>query len=253
MARNRVVNKMNVVITMAGLGKRFRDAGYDCSKYEIVAHGSTLFYWSMLSLKSFIDAGANFIFVVRKEDQATNFIIEQSKLAGIVSSQIIEIDKLTDGQATTAFLAGKTVTNPSLPFVVYNIDTFVLPTALSVDSISGEGWIPCFPGKGDGWSFALTDANNKVIDLKEKVRISEHATIGLYWFSSFSLYERIYNEYYSDLSNLEKGEKYIAPMYRSMIEKGMNVFIHNVPYNAVFPLGKPQELDFFNSLEKPTV
>lgn len=244
---------MNVVITMAGLGRRFREVGYNCPKYEIVTHGKTLFYWSMLSLKSFIEAGANFIFVVREEDHATNFITEQSKLVGILSCQIIEIDKLTDGQATTALIAGKTVFDSTLPFVIYNIDTFVLPAALSIDRITGDGWIPCFPGKGDGWSFALTDTNNKVIDLKEKVRISEHATIGLYWFSSFNLYENIYNEYYSDLSNLEKGEKYIAPMYRRMIEKGMDVFIHNVPYNAVFPLGTPQELDFFNSFEKPTI
>ncbi|MCZ2336720.1 MAG: hypothetical protein LC127_00720, partial [Chitinophagales bacterium] len=139
---------------MAGLGKRFRDAGYTCPKYEIVVHGHTLFYWSMLSLKKFIDAGANFIFVVRREDNAQCFIEEQSRIANIKSCQILEIDALTDGQATSALLGGDLITETELPFIVYNIDTFVHPDSLTVSAVQGDGWIPCFPGKGEGWSFA---------------------------------------------------------------------------------------------------
>lgn len=250
---NRVVNKMNVIITMAGLGKRFRDAGYNCPKYEIVVHGHTLFYWSMLSLQSFIDAKANFIFVVRKEDNSRDFIEQQSHLAKINSIQILEIDQLTDGQATTALMGGKMLAQPELPFVVYNIDTFVHPSSLPVKAIKGDGWIPCFPGKGDGWSFAKVDDNNRVLDLREKVRISDHATIGLYWFSSFNLYQKLYNDYYSDPANIEKGEKYIAPMYRDMLRKGLDVYIHNVPYDSVSPLGTPAEVQQFISHEPPIV
>lgn len=47
--------KMTVVITMAGLGSRFRKAGYKVPKYQIEAHGRTLFDWSMESLKGFAD------------------------------------------------------------------------------------------------------------------------------------------------------------------------------------------------------
>lgn len=244
---------MNIVITMAGLGKRFRDAGYTCPKYEIVVHGHTLFYWSMSSLKTFIDAGANFIFVVRKEDNAKCFIEEQSCKANIKSCKILEIDELTDGQATSALLGGDLITEPELPFIVYNIDTFVHPDSLPVSAVQGDGWIPCFPGKGEGWSFAQVDVDNRVIDLREKVRISEHATIGLYWFSSFNLYRDIYSEYYKDSSNMEKGEKYIAPMYREMIQKGLDVYIHQVPFDAVSPLGTPTEVQCFMSAKKPRI
>ena len=41
---------MTVIITMAGLGSRFRKAGYNCPKYMIEAKGKTLFDWSMDSL-----------------------------------------------------------------------------------------------------------------------------------------------------------------------------------------------------------
>ena len=44
------MKKMTIIITMAGLGSRFRKAGYECPKYMIEAKGKTLFEWSMGSL-----------------------------------------------------------------------------------------------------------------------------------------------------------------------------------------------------------
>ena len=41
---------MDIIITMAGLGSRFRKVGYNCPKYMIEAKGKTLFDWSMDSL-----------------------------------------------------------------------------------------------------------------------------------------------------------------------------------------------------------
>lgn len=238
---------------MAGIGKRFRDAGYDCPKYRIEAHGRTLFAWSMLSLRSFIQAGANFTFVVRREDDATAFIRQECLVVGIVSAQIVEIDALTDGQATSAILGGEVLQNSAEPFLVYNIDTFVHPDALPVDSVRGDGWVPCFPGKGDGWSFAVAEPDGRITDLQEKVRISPHATIGLYWFSSFDLYRQVYNDYYSCISRMEKGEKYIAPMYRQMIQTGQEVFLHEVDFDAVIPLGTPAEVHAFLLRQPPTL
>lgn len=238
---------------MAGLGKRFRDAGYDCPKYQINAHGRTLFVWSMLSLRSFIQAGAKFTFVVRREDDASAFIYQECKAVGIVSAKVVEIDELTDGQATSAILGGEVLDTPDEPFLVYNIDTFVHPDALPADAVRGEGWVPCFPGKGDGWSFAAAEPDGRITDMREKVRISPHATIGLYWFSSYRLYKQVYHDYYSDPARMEKGEKYIAPMYRQMIQAGSEVFLHEVAYDAVIPLGTPAEVDAFLLREQPVL
>ena len=46
---------MNIIITMAGEGKRFKDIGYDVPKHLIKAKGKTLFEWSILSLSNFFD------------------------------------------------------------------------------------------------------------------------------------------------------------------------------------------------------
>ena len=42
--------KLDIVITMGGLGSRFREAGYTVPKYMIEAKGKTLFEWSLISL-----------------------------------------------------------------------------------------------------------------------------------------------------------------------------------------------------------
>jgi NDP-sugar pyrophosphorylase family protein len=244
---------VNVIITMAGLGKRFRDAGYDVPKYCIEAHGKTLFDWSLLSLRSFIQQGASFFFIVRAEDQAVSFIRQHAARLGIEHVLILEIDHLTDGQATSAMLAEPLIEDRESPFLVYNIDTFVHPDSLPANAPRGHGWVPCFPGKGEGWSFAAAASDKKITEIREKVRISEHATIGLYWFSSFSLYRRVYADYYSDTTRIEKGEKYIAPMYNQMIKTDGLVYLHEVPFDAVIPLGTPSEVNLFLQREPPIV
>ena len=92
--------KLDIVITMAGLGSRFKKAGYNVPKYMIEAHGKTLFEWSMTSLSDYQPMVEQFIFIVRKEDHSLEFIKSACKKLGIKKHHVIEIDYLTDGQAT---------------------------------------------------------------------------------------------------------------------------------------------------------
>lgn len=243
----------NVIITMAGFGRRFLDAGYAMPKYRIEAHGRSLFAWSMLSLRSFIETGARFVFVVRAADQAADFIEQEAKSLGIVSRRLIEIDAPTDGQATTALLAAPAVSASSEPMLIYNIDTFVHPDALPTAGVRGDGWIPCFPGEGDHWSFAKADSEGRVSEVREKVRISDNATIGLYWFSSFDLYSEAYHAFYARAGRLDAGERYVAPLYNHLLNRNRPVLIHEVPTSAVIPLGVPAEVERFRSMEPPLI
>lgn len=195
--------KMTVVITMAGLGSRFRKAGYKMPKYQIEAHGRTLFDWSMESLKGFADPENDYIFVVRKEDDAEEFIRSSCEKIGITNVTVIGIDYLTDGQATTAMLA-KDVWDKESALMIYNIDTYVEAYEMKTEQIAGDGFIPCFHAPGDHWSFAKLDANGKVVEVREKERISDNCTLGAYYFKTCALYEQLYNEYYTSEEKLER-------------------------------------------------
>ena len=235
---------MTVIITMAGLGSRFRKAGYTVPKYMIEAKGKTLFEWSMDSLVDYNMFVDKYIFVVRKEDNASSFIRTQCRKYGINSVEVIEIDYMTDGQATTCMLAIPHC-DPDSAIMVYNIDTYVEPYEMKYSELSGEGHIPCFYGEGDHWSFAKVNETGRVVEVREKVRISDNCTLGAYYFASAKLYKDIYDDYYMDNRNMEKSEKYIAPMYNHMIEKGMDVTISIVDAKKVHVLGTPEELSVF--------
>ncbi len=237
---------MQIVITMAGLGTRFRKAGYDMPKYEITVHDRTLFAWSMESLEGYYSPDNDYYFIVRREDNAHDFILDEWEALGKDRDRanVIELDAPTDGQATTALLAAP-FWDKEDSLLIYNIDTYVEKGCMRSEDLCGDGFIPCFNAPGDHWSFVAVNEAGDATVVREKERISDNCTLGAYWFSSCALYERMYSEYYPDAQNMEKGEKYVAPLYNYMISKGMKVRICLVDPKRVHVLGTPEELDVF--------
>ncbi len=235
----------SVIITMAGEGERFRRRGYPAPKYRIEARGRTLFRWSLESLRQFLKAGAEVVFAARAEHEPDEFLAQECRQLGIGRYRILPLKAPTDGQATTALLAGALLASDRAPCLIYNIDTYVEPQWLAPSRVRGDGWIPCFPAEGDGWSFALAEADGRVLQVAEKRRISSQATIGLYWFSSFQLYRRLYERHFAAPGGVEAGERYIAPMYNTLLAEGGRVYLEAIPAEVVHPLGTPDQVEEF--------
>lgn len=237
---------MTIVITMAGLGSRFRMAGYTMPKYQIEVNGHTLFHWSMLSLRGF--ATKKYVFIVRKEDNAAAFITKACREFGIDAPVILEIDRLTSGQAETAALAAP-YWDEDEPLLIYNIDTYVEAGQMCDAQLRGDGFIPCFAGDEDHWSFVRLDESGKAAEIREKTRISDHCTVGAYYFRSARLYMELYTEFYLNGERpLEAGERYIAPLYNYLVqEKHGEVYISDIPAACVHVLGTPEEVEIFRA------
>lgn len=153
-----------------------------------------------------------YIFIAMKEEgiNIEGFIKEKCQELGIANYHLILLDYLTDGQATTATLAEK-YWNQEHALLIYNIDTYVEPGQMNSEELKGDGFIPCFKAEGDHWSFVRLDEQDRVVEIREKQRISDHCTLGAYYFKTCGLYKKLYDEYYSEEKNLVKGEKYVAP------------------------------------------
>ena len=239
-----------MAITMAGLGSRFTKAGFDRPKYEIEAMGIPLFDWSMFSLEAFRAAGWRFRFAVRDRLGASEYVAGRADVLGLGRIRVLCLDDVTDGQATTAMLLAEDAPAEE-PFAIYNIDTFVVPGAMRPPSPAAcAGWIPCFPAPGDGWSFARADADGNVTELREKQRISDNATVGLYWFDSAARYINAYRGYYGVAGREEKGERYVAPLYNQLISEGAPVRISQLALEDVGMLGTPEQVADF--IETPS-
>ena len=231
---------------MGGLGSRFRKAGYTVPKYMIEAKGKTLFEWSMISLDGYKKDVNQYIFIAMKEEgiDMEGFIKEKCQELEIDNYHLILLDYLTDGQATTATLAEK-YWNKEHALLIYNIDTYVEPGQMNSEELKGDGFIPCFKAEGEHWSFVRLDEQERVVEIKEKQRISDHCTLGAYYFKTCDLYKKLYDEYYSEEKNLVKGEKYVAPLYDYLLSKGGEIYISDIAPERVHVLGTPEELEYF--------
>ena len=211
---------MKVIITMAGEGSRFKKVGYKIPKHEIEVKGKSLFEWSMLSLLNFFNE--EFIFIVRKNNYNKEVIEKLCKKLGIEKFKFKEIEILTDGQATTAFLCDSLIDNEE-DILIYNIDTYISGNEiLKEEMIKYDGYIPVFKSEGEKWSFIKLDSEGKIIDVVEKIRVSELGSIGLYYFKSWRDYKNIYLKYKDEIKVKYK-EVYIAPMYHYLIEENKNI------------------------------
>lgn len=242
---------MNIIITMAGAGSRFRDAGYRLPKYQIEAHGKTLFAWSLLSLKDYLPHANRLVFLVRAEDRAAEFIRAEAERLGIRHPLIAELDYQTDGQATTA-LIGTERCAADEPVMIYNIDTYIEPGELRFEQIRGAGYIPCFRAEGTHWSFVRLDGQDRAVEVAEKRRICDNCSLGAYYFSSASLFQQAYDRLYGAGWDGAR-EKYIAPMYNLLIADGKEVCISLVDPKRVHVLGTPEELGAFLALPREAV
>ncbi len=238
------MTQIDVVITMAGLGSRFREAGYDVPKYMIDAKGKTLFEWSMLSLRDVLKKADRCIFVALRDGNADvdGFVRSKCETMGIRNYKLVLLDELTDGQATTA-MSVSSLWDDSHSLLIFNIDTYVEPGEIVPDDFRGDGFIPCFKAPGNHWSFVRLDDSGRAVEIKEKERISDNCTIGAYYFRTCGLFRRLYETYYGGTKS--KAEKYVAPLYNHLLEEGGDIYISIIDSSKVHVLGTPAELDVF--------
>lgn len=234
----------SVIITMAGKGSRFSDAGYKTPKHLIKAKGRPLIEWSLISLKSFFKTW-QFVFIALKARNDVPTIRNFCKLLGISKYVIHEIDTVTAGQAETAKHAKKYVDGSS-PILIYNIDTFVEPGHIKPDDFGQfVGFLHVFKAPGNHWSFIGLDDVGSVVEVKEKTRISDLCSIGTYFFSSFDLFEITLDGYRKDAFS----ELYLAPMYNYLLTENQgSVGFKMIDSQYVHVLGTPDEVKQFDDM-----
>lgn len=228
---------MKIIITMAGRGSRFKKQGIDEEKHRLEIDGKTMFEWSMESLEDFFEE--DFIFITRSSNEDSGFIQDKCRDLGISNVEIIEIDGLTDGQASTV-LKAEDLIGKEESIAIYNIDTYIESGNIKKTQIKGDGNIPVFRADGEKWSFVRTE-DGKVVELAEKERISELATVGFYHFNRFGDFKAAYRETSEEVKQ-EYGEVYIAPLYNWLLDNDRELSIQEIPKEEVHVLGTPEDV-----------
>lgn len=235
---------MKVVIPMAGRGSRFADQGKSVPKPLIPVAGEPMISWALKSLESL--SFSEIIFIALKQHNI-DFSIDQT-LSNICKwpHKTILIDHVTEGQLCTV-LAAKKYLNTDEDFLISSSDTYVVSNLnrdIHKKSEDCHGIISVADLPGDRWSFARTDCEGNVVEVAEKIRISNHASTGLYYFSRG--YEFV-DEAEKLISNQEKtrGEYYVIPLYLKFIQRGYKIRLSLA--SEVWDMGNPEALDAFEN------
>ena len=234
---------MKIIVTAAGRGKRFYDFGINKPKYMIYARHKPLFYWSIMSLKSFFDS-EEFIFIFNKDMYDEEFVNTWIKKLGIKKSKVYLLDKVTNGQATTVYSV-KHLIKDSDSILIYNIDTRIDPGVINHNILKYDGNVTTAIVEGDRFSFCKVNEKMQVIDAAEKVRISQYGSVGSYYFKKWSDFVEIYIKHKEEIIKKYK-EAYIAPMYKYMVDNNKIVDIIVMDNNQYDDLGTPESLFKFD-------
>ena len=231
---------MNILIPMAGAGKRFADAGYMFPKPIIEIRNKPMIQWVIDSLK----INANYIFIVQKEHQEKFNIKSVLKILK-PNCKVIELDEITEGAACTTLLAKKYINN-NKPLIIANSDQFIKwnssKSLYNFNSKKYDGAILTFEAIHPKWSYAKCNKSNFVTEVAEKKVISKNATVGVYYWKKGSQYVK-YAEQMIKKNIRVNNEFYVCPVFNEAIKDKKKIVIEKV--DEMHGLGTPEDLNNF--------
>lgn len=235
---------MNIVVPMAGRGSRFADVGVSTPKPLIDVAGQPMVWWALQSLKN-IPRTRTICVALKEHDDQHGIAARLRDILG-ADTEVVLLDDVTNGQLCTVLEARAWIDRDE-DVLIANCDTVIeseLGTHIATKSPDCHGIISVASMPGDRWSFARTDESGRVVEVTEKVRISDHASTGYYYFSSGRDLCAIGDDMIRR-GETTRGEYYVIPVYQKLIEAGQRVEIS--PVDAMWDMGTPSALAAFEA------
>lgn len=229
---------LNVLIPMAGLGKRFYEKGFQVPKPLISIRDNIM----IESVIESINVRAKYIYVVQKEHY-NDYNLEEVLNSITPNCKIIQVDGLTEGAAITALTARSFIDNSS-PLLIANSDQIISwkPRLFfyRLKEAQYDGGILTFEDTNPKWSYAKVDDEHMVESVAEKEVISNLATVGIYYWKYGSDFVK-YAEQMINNNIRTNNEFYICPVFNEAIKDNKKIWASGVA--KMWGVGTPEDLD----------
>lgn len=232
---------INIVVPLAGEGRRFKEAGFYLPKPLIEANKKTFIEHAVNT----IGIDGRFIFITKKyQDETYNILL--SKILKSLKPDCIEIklDKKQRG-AADAILYAKEFINNTDELLTINCDQIMNWDANRftdfVSKNKPEAAVVVFKSQDPKHSYA-TIVNEKVVKIVEKSVISDTALAGIHYWKNGKDFVRSAEDLLSkDFSD----EIYVSQTFNSLIDDGKTVLPYKIESNEYINLGTPDELQIY--------
>lgn len=239
---------LNIVVPMAGEGRRFLEAGFTLPKPLIPVDGNPIIKYVINNLRP--RAPHRFIFLCRAGHISAHGLDKVLRELA-PGCEIIPVGGLTAGAACTVLLA-KDLINNDEPLMLANSDQLA---DADIDAYLGamgdaDGLIMTMRANDPKWSFVRLDGRGRAVEVVEKQVVSNEATVGVYNF-------RRGRDFVDAAESMIKkdlrvnGEFYVAPVYNEMLAKGLRIALFNVggEFDGMYGLGIPADVERFSKLK----
>lgn len=233
-----------IVIPMAGLSRRFAEAGYALPKYMLPLHGRSVFAHALGSFAGCF-ATQPFLFIARDSAGTGDFIAAECAALGIADARIALLTAPTAGQAETVALGLAEAALPdAAPLTIFNIDTFRPGFRFPAAGwfAASDGYLEVFRGSGANWSYVRPAPGPEPVALEtaEKRPISDLCCTGLYHFARAGDFRAALA---AERAAPSAPELYVAPLYNHLIGRGGRIHYELVAPGAVVFCGVPAEYE----------
>jgi HAD superfamily hydrolase (TIGR01509 family) len=237
---------MNIIIPIAGIGKRFTDSGYKEPKPLIKILNKELLRHILDNLNFLVD---DKIFIIY------HTYLDTFNFSSIIKSNydnvyLIPISFRTDGSAETVLYGINHILDNKLSnlekCVILDCDTIYNTNILKKIRNNNTNGVISFKDDNTNiiYSYVKLNNNNKIIDIKEKDKISEYANTGAYFFKDILKLKKYCNIIIEQ--NIKfKNEYYISCVIKKMLEDDeefQSIIIDKKYYKSI---GTPEELDSY--------
>jgi len=176
-----------------------------------------------------------------------------NNLAGPENYECIQLTDKTQGAACTVLTAVEYI-NDENDLIIANSDQIIevdFNDFIKTSRESGaDGTIMTFNATHPRWSYARLSSDGNVLEVAEKKVISNHATVGIYYFKEGRRYVSAAHDMITKDIRVNN-EFYICPTYNEIILKNGTVKIYEIKPEQMHGLGTPEDLEkYMHYLEK---
>lgn len=233
---------------MAGRGSRFIEKGYTFPKPLIEVNGKPMIQVVIENLRP--SKEHRFTFICQKEHYDHYALHDLLNLL-CPGCNIVKLEGMTEGAACTILMAKEFINNDD-ELMIANSDQYVdgdINKFIEDAEASGaDGSILTFPATHPKWSFAKVDEKGNVLEVAEKKPISNHATVGVYYYKRGK-------DFVGGAENMIRkdirvnGEFYVCPVYNEMLLNDCKVKIYEIEAHKMYGMGTPEDLMEFEKTE----
>jgi beta-phosphoglucomutase-like phosphatase (HAD superfamily)/molybdopterin-guanine dinucleotide biosynthesis protein A len=235
------MDPINIIIPLGGKGERFASQGFSVPKALIPIYGKPMLFHVIDNLN--INTNDNIVIVY-------NNILDNYQFSDLVRTKyprikLVRLVQQTSGASETV-LAGisELQYNKILVLDCDTIYTYDVVSAFRASQYSSVFYTVKSPLEPPIYSYITLDTNNKILDIAEKVKISNNANTGAYGFASV-------NElcYYCKNNTLTyNNEPYTSCVIKTMLQANIEFYGIQLDPATVHSVGTPTELNkYLNS------